>query len=75
MQGSHLFSPQIARCPYHNACESSLSLLSDYEAGMEGLPTQTVAVLEAHKDEVWFTAFSHGGLMLATASKVGCLGV
>ncbi|KXZ55515.1 hypothetical protein GPECTOR_2g1064 [Gonium pectorale] len=33
---------QISRCPFHNAPRSQLSLLSDYQAGVECLPTNTV---------------------------------
>lgn len=39
---------QVARCPYHNAVEGSLSLLTDYEAGPECLPTQAHQVRCMH---------------------------
>jgi hypothetical protein len=36
---------QITRCPFHNgAAEAGLSLLSDYRAGAESLPSKCVQV-------------------------------
>lgn len=35
---------QISRCTYHNTAPQSLSLLHDYQAGIEQLPTQLAQV-------------------------------
>jgi hypothetical protein len=34
------YSQQVARCPYHNTQHFRISLFSNYQAGIEQLPTQ-----------------------------------
>ncbi|EIE21969.1 WD40 repeat-like protein [Coccomyxa subellipsoidea C-169] len=60
---------QVAKCPYHNTQHFQISLFSDYQAGIEQLPTHPNQVLETHRDEVWHVQFSNSGLLLASASK------
>ncbi|CAK0785253.1 hypothetical protein CVIRNUC_008459 [Coccomyxa viridis] len=60
---------QVARCPYHNTQHFRISLFSNYQAGIEQLPTQPHQILDNHRDEVWHVQFSHSGTMLASASK------
>lgn len=62
---------QIERCPYHNASNASLSLMSDYHAGPDSLPTVPVHTLTLHADEVWVVQFSPDGKWLLSASKDG----
>ena len=62
---------QIQRCPYHNENSMSLSLMSDYEAGPDSLPTVPVHTLTLHADEVWVVQFSPDGKWLVSASKDG----
>ena len=47
------------------------NLPPDYHAGMEQLPTQLAQTLPDHGDEVWALQFSHGGALMASASKDG----
>ena len=60
----------MSRSQFHNALEADLTLLSDYQAGVECLPTKLLQVAEAHTDEVWHVSFSNSGTMLASCSKV-----
>eukprot|EP00891_Asterochloris_glomerata_P001993 jgi/Astpho2/1993/Aster-00501 len=60
---------QLMRCRYHNQPVPVFSLLSDYSCGPEQIPSVTTQVLQDHTDEVWHIAFSHGGTMLASASR------
>jgi WD40 repeat protein len=56
-------------CQFHNALDSDLTLFSDHNCGRTQLPSETVQVLHAHSDEVWFVQFSHRGKYLASSSK------
>ena len=62
---------QIHRCPYHNTSDTTLSLMSDYHAGPDSLPTVPVHTLTLHADEVWVVQFSPDGKWLVSASKDG----
>lgn len=56
-------------CLFHNTSDSDFSLYSDHQCGRNRIPSQTLQVLEAHSDEVWFLQFSHDGKYLASSSK------
>ncbi|EEF49655.1 WD repeat-containing protein 26 homolog isoform X1 [Ricinus communis] len=56
-------------CVFHNTLDSDLSLYSDHQCGRNWIPSQTLQILEAHDDEVWFLQFSHNGKYLASSSK------
>ncbi|KAF9014052.1 WD40 repeat-like protein [Cyathus striatus] len=63
---------QEEHCVYHNSPSDNLSafsLYSDHQCSQAYFPRRTAAVLVDHKDEVWNMEWSHGGLLLATASK------
>ncbi|KAJ8759258.1 hypothetical protein K2173_006778 [Erythroxylum novogranatense] len=60
---------QCKACRFHNALDSDISLYLDHHCGRTQIPSQTVQILEAHSDEVWFLQFSHNGRYLASASK------
>uniref|UniRef100_A0A5B6Z6X1 Putative WD repeat-containing protein 26-like n=1 Tax=Davidia involucrata TaxID=16924 RepID=A0A5B6Z6X1_DAVIN len=56
-------------CVFHNTLDSELSLYSDHQCGRNQIPSQTLQMLRAHKDEVWFLQFSHNGKYMASSSK------
>ena len=62
---------QVARCTYHNSRCVKLSLMEDYSAGPDSLPTVPAHRLSLHTDEVWVVQFSPDGTWLVTASKDG----
>lgn len=64
---------QLDRSHFHNSGHLVLSLFADYSAGPDQLPSQQVAVLEGHTDEVWAITFSHDGRFLASSGKDGAV--
>jgi WD40 repeat protein len=62
---------QLSAAMFHNRATAAVSLLTDYRAGTEHIPTRTVQVLQEHNDEVWHVAFSPDGTQLASSSKDG----
>ncbi|XVF01710.1 hypothetical protein REPUB_Repub04eG0111800 [Reevesia pubescens] len=60
---------QRGACVFHNTSDSDLSLYSDHQCGKNQIPSQTLQILQAHNDEVWFLQFSHNGKYLASSSK------
>ncbi|KAH1072117.1 hypothetical protein J1N35_024445 [Gossypium stocksii] len=60
---------QREACVFHNTSDSDLSLYSDHQCGKNQIPSQTLQILEAHKNEVWFVQFSHNGKYLGSSSK------
>ncbi|KAK4796066.1 hypothetical protein SAY86_028392 [Trapa natans] len=56
-------------CMFHNSEDNEMSLYKDHQCGRDQIPSRTLQVLEAHKDEVWFLQFSHDGKYLASASN------
>ncbi|CAL9242094.1 unnamed protein product [Arabidopsis halleri] len=59
---------QIDTCLYHNSWDA-VSLYKDHCCGRDQIPSETVQILMAHKNEVWFVQFSNSGKYLATASS------
>jgi WD repeat-containing protein 26 len=64
-------SAQVKSCVHHNERYVQLSLMEDYTAGPESLPTVPYHTLTLHTDEVWVVQFSPDGKWLVTASKDG----
>ncbi|KAF5198949.1 Wd repeat-containing protein 26-like protein [Thalictrum thalictroides] len=61
---------QREACYFHNSLDS-LSLYADHHCGRDVIPSRTLQVLHAHRDEVWFLQFSHNGNYLASSSNDG----
>lgn len=59
---------QRAGCYFHNSIDG-LSLYIDHQCGKDHIPSRTLQVLRAHRDEVWFIQFSNNGKYLASASN------
>lgn len=62
---------QRTTCIYHNAESNSYLLSVDHCCIREDFPRITTHTLDEHNDEVWYLAFAHHGLHLASASKDG----
>lgn len=64
---------QMDGCLYHNALGRARpeSLMRNYAAGPEQLPSRQADMKDGHGDEVWSVEWSHDGGRLATASKNG----
>ncbi|KAL9228280.1 hypothetical protein vseg_003875 [Gypsophila vaccaria] len=60
-------SSQIDSCLYHNS-PCPVSLYEDHCCGRDEIPSETVQILTAHQNEVWFVQFSNDGELLASAS-------
>ncbi|KAI5283392.1 hypothetical protein KEM55_001587 [Ascosphaera atra] len=56
---------QVYHCYYHNTTDP-ISLLTDHRCDLSTFPTCESRVLEHHRDEVWFVAFSPDGKKLVT---------
>ncbi|KAM1240424.1 hypothetical protein ACFX2I_045984 [Malus domestica] len=56
-------------CIFHNTLNEEMSLYTDHRCGKEQIPSQTLQILQAHNDEVWFLQFSHDGKYLASSSS------
>ncbi|KAI3760218.1 hypothetical protein L1987_50609 [Smallanthus sonchifolius] len=59
---------QIDSCIYHNSLDH-VSIYKDHRCGRDQIPTETVQILSAHKNEVWFVQFSNNGNYLASSSS------
>ncbi|KAD2223656.1 hypothetical protein E3N88_41611 [Mikania micrantha] len=59
---------QIDSCIYHNTLDQ-VSIYKDHRCGRDQIPTETVQILSAHKNEVWFVQFSNNGNYLASSSS------
>ena len=62
---------QIDQCPYHNEDMKNYSLLVDHECSQTLLPTQCMATLREHKEQVWLCKFNDQGDKFATVCLEG----
>ncbi|XP_076890941.1 WD repeat-containing protein 26 homolog [Bidens hawaiensis] len=60
---------QREACLFHNSDAGETSLFSDHRCGRDQIPSQTVQILQEHRDEVWYLQFSHNGKYLASSSS------
>jgi len=60
---------QALKCTLHNTPVPLRSLYADHVCSRSQLPAKTVAVLSAHKDEVWYCVYSYNGKYLASCSR------
>ncbi|XVE86213.1 hypothetical protein DITRI_Ditri18aG0017800 [Diplodiscus trichospermus] len=56
-------------CMFHNSMDKEMSLYADHHCGRDQIPSETLQILQAHTDEVWFLQFSHNGKFLASSSN------
>ncbi|XP_041006949.1 WD repeat-containing protein 26 homolog [Juglans microcarpa x Juglans regia] len=56
-------------CIFHNSLDYEVSLYTDHLCGRDQIPSQTLQILQEHRDEVWFLQFSHNGKYLASSSN------
>ncbi|XP_021722150.1 WD repeat-containing protein 26-like [Chenopodium quinoa] len=59
---------QIDSCLYHNF-SGAVSIYEDHCCGRDQIPNETLQILTAHKNEVWFVQFSYSGEYLASSSR------
>lgn len=59
---------QLDSCLYHNI-SGPVSIYEDHCCGRDQIPTETLQILTAHKNEVWFVQFSNNGNYLASSSS------
>ncbi|KAI4387280.1 hypothetical protein MLD38_005123 [Melastoma candidum] len=60
---------QRTACMFHNSVDKEMSLYTDHQCGRDQIPSQTLQILQAHTNEVWFLQFSHSGRYLASSSS------
>ncbi|KAI4381215.1 hypothetical protein MLD38_007310 [Melastoma candidum] len=60
---------QCTACTFHNSVDKEMSLYTDHQCGKDQIPSQTLQILQAHTNEVWFLQFSHSGRHLASSSS------
>ncbi|KAL4569963.1 hypothetical protein LXL04_025612 [Taraxacum kok-saghyz] len=60
---------QREACLFHNSSVGETSLFTDHHCGRDQIPSQTIQILQDHKDEVWYLQFSQNGKYLASSSS------